>query len=58
MLRPLGEEVSLYPVKVDSQPRELLLFIEESWPPVRLLLRKFDSNLPVGELVGEVLAYR
>ena len=50
--------LSLDPVKVDSQPRKLLLFVEESWPPVWLLLRQLDPNLPVCQLVGEVLAYR
>ena len=52
------EEVSLYPVKVNTQPRELLMFIEESWPPVWLLFGQFDPNLPGCQLVGEVLAYR
>ena len=50
--------LSLDPVKVNSQPRELLLFVEESRPPVWLLLRQLDPNLPVCQLVGEVLAYR
>ena len=53
-----GEDVSLYPVKVNSQPRELLMFIEKSWPPVWLLFCQFDPNLPGCQLVGEVLAYR
>ena len=49
--------LSLDSVKVDSQPRELLVLVEESWPPVWLLLGQLDPNLPVCQLVGEVLAY-